>query len=87
MSQALDKVSEELFGRKRSECTDKCVTCGMPVTPESFRDKLSLKEFGISRMCQTCQDEAFEEYCPSDGSASVLVEKYPTPMPNSPGWE
>ena len=29
------------------------------VRPESFRDALSRKEFGISGMCQKCQDETF----------------------------
>lgn len=29
------------------------------VSPESFRDALSRKEFGISGMCQKCQDETF----------------------------
>jgi hypothetical protein len=27
--------------------------------PEDFRDELSRKEFGLSRMCQDCQDEVF----------------------------
>lgn len=29
------------------------------VRPETFRDELSRKEFGISGMCQKCQDETF----------------------------
>ena len=29
--------------------------------PEDFRDDLSRKEFAISRMCQTCQDDTFGE--------------------------
>ncbi len=31
--------------------------CGLPV--EGFKDPLSRKEFGISGMCQNCQDEIF----------------------------
>ena len=34
-----------------------CVTCNGKV--EGFRDELSQKEFLISGMCQTCQDEVF----------------------------
>lgn len=34
--------------------TKVCATCGKPVT--EFRDPLSEKEFGISGMCQKCQD-------------------------------
>jgi len=37
-----------------------CVSCDKKVNPESdFRDYLSVKEFGISRMCQKCQDSVF----------------------------
>lgn len=38
---------------------DKCPTCGMPVG--GFRDELSRKEYGISGMCQACQDSVFGE--------------------------
>lgn len=34
-----------------------CPTCQGDVT--EFRDALSLKEFGISGMCQKCQDSVF----------------------------
>lgn len=34
-----------------------CPTCGGKI--EGFRDKLSAKEFGISGMCQKCQDSVF----------------------------
>lgn len=46
-------------------------TCEEPVSrPDSnepgvlwfrFRDTLSAKEYGISALCQTCQDEVFKE--------------------------
>lgn len=37
-----------------------CATCGDgPVTRESFKDELSVKEYGISGMCQKCQDSVF----------------------------
>ncbi len=34
-----------------------CATCGGDI--KEFRDELSEKEFKISRMCQTCQDDVF----------------------------
>ena len=38
-----------------------CVTCGRSVDPsKDFKDTLSIKEFGISGMCQTCQDSVFD---------------------------
>ena len=54
MVEFLNAFTEKAFGTKFSP-TDVCPTCGR----ESFRDKLSLKEFKISHMCQKCQDEVF----------------------------
>lgn len=34
-----------------------CPTCREPVG--EFRDRLSVKEYGISGMCQKCQDSVF----------------------------
>ena len=39
----------------------KCVFCHSEVYVNSFKDKLSLKEFKISCICQSCQDEFFED--------------------------
>lgn len=36
----------------------KCATCGKPIY--GFKDRLSKKEYGISGMCQECQDSVFE---------------------------
>jgi hypothetical protein len=38
-----------------------CPICGRKVDVAAFRDALSLKEFGISGMCQACQDALFGE--------------------------
>jgi hypothetical protein len=35
-----------------------CSTCGK--IPGVFKDKISLREFYISGMCQRCQDQTFE---------------------------
>jgi len=36
-----------------------CSFCARPLT--AFTDELSKKEYGISGMCQTCQNEVFAE--------------------------
>jgi len=35
-----------------------CVMCKNPVT--QFKDDLSIKEYAISGLCQTCQDSFFD---------------------------
>lgn len=40
----------------------KCATCGKEIPAklmDEFRDAISVKEYYISGMCQTCQDEVF----------------------------
>lgn len=37
----------------------KCPFCGKTIKQEDFRDELSRKEFGISGLCQNCQDAMF----------------------------
>ena len=59
----MDKFKEEmafqLFGRSPSVCKTggQCVSCGE--FNLEFRDELSRKEFGISALCQCCQDGVF----------------------------
>ena len=36
-----------------------CPFCRCSVNAEEFRDKLSLREFEISGLCQNCQDKTF----------------------------
>ncbi len=53
-----EAMSQAAFGRSRNEPV--CVTCGnTKVSPSDFRDDVSRKEFGLSRMCQNCQDDFF----------------------------
>jgi hypothetical protein len=58
---ALDAFITSFLGidRKESVKSKTCATCGVDVELDSFKDKLSLKEFHISGMCQTCQDSVF----------------------------
>lgn len=37
----------------------RCPTCGTDILAGSFRNPLSVKEYGISGMCQRCQDSVF----------------------------
>ena len=36
-----------------------CPTCGKKIRDEDFKDDLSRTEYGISGMCQSCQDSVF----------------------------
>lgn len=36
-----------------------CAICKVEVTPDTFRDALSVREYQISQMCQGCQDSVF----------------------------
>lgn len=48
-------IARELLGRQVLPGT--CHICGDRV--EFFKDQLSLVEYGISGMCQECQDKTF----------------------------
>lgn len=37
----------------------RCPSCGKVIDLASFRDEKSKKEFGISGLCQLCQDDFF----------------------------
>ncbi len=59
----LDRISsQEPFKNKRSKAllAQLCVICETPNL--NFRDQLSEKEYKISGMCQTCQDNYFKEF-------------------------
>lgn len=85
MQRFIDDLTENVFGTPLSEAQDarKCVVCGAgPLTAEDFRDQLSRKEWGISGMCQECQDKTFgeppEESFPEDwGIPTKHEHEYP----------
>ena len=60
MQKVVDSFAKAAFGRTNSEsvATATCVCCGGDAS--TFRDALSRKEFGISGMCQKCQDSVFD---------------------------
>lgn len=58
MQDFLDSFTESAFGTKIDGPV--CVTCrSTKIKSGDFRDDLSRKEFGISHMCQQCQDDVF----------------------------
>lgn len=61
MQRMLDEIGFVAFGRSRTlaKAGSQCVSCGM--LANSFRDDVSRKEYRISGLCQTCQDNVFDE--------------------------
>ena len=57
--QIRENLAFDIFGRslKRSLATAVCVCCKQEAA--SFKDELSKREYGISGLCQKCQDEVF----------------------------
>ena len=57
----LNGFAKKAFGRSQTEAKEKqvCVTCGNKIRMEDFKDQLSIKEYGISGLCQKCQDDTF----------------------------
>jgi hypothetical protein len=71
MEGMLEDLSQRVFGRSRSG--DQCVTCGSTkIAPSDFEDDLSRKEFGISHMCQECQNSVFGGQEEEDAEEMIL---------------
>ena len=89
----LDLLTQIIFnGKDRQTCIEEgtCITCdeakGLIAT--SFRDDVSRKEYAISAMCQSCQDDVFGMGEPEDpwdnewadddalGSAGMGTDEY-----------
>ena len=50
-------LAEKLFGSTEK---GSCVICKKSVDVKTdFKDKLSITEWGLSQLCQQCQDETF----------------------------
>lgn len=63
----MNDLINSLAGRDRQSTISAghCMTCDKENVVGELRDNLSRKEYTISGMCQTCQDETFndpEEY-------------------------
>ena len=60
----LDLLTQIIWnGKDRRTCIEEgvCLTCddAKGIKATSFRDDISRKEYAISAMCQSCQDEVF----------------------------
>lgn len=62
-NKAVRQVMRTLADRPHAKLERRCVIapvgCGKPIT--KFNDELSEKEYGISGLCQACQDRIFKE--------------------------
>lgn len=57
-TQEIKDFIESVFpGTKEAIDMNQCPICKKPIT--AFRNELSIKEYGISGMCQECQDKVF----------------------------
>ena len=62
---AIDALLSEIIfnGKDRVGCIQEgtCITCddAKGIKATSFRDDISRKEYAISAMCQSCQDDVF----------------------------
>jgi hypothetical protein len=45
----------------QAKATGTCTRCKQPVAIDTFKDELSIKEYGISGLCQACQDFLFND--------------------------
>jgi len=61
LEQFKENVGQAAFGRspRLAKAAGQCVQCGE--FNLEFRDELSRKEYGISALCQCCQDSIFGE--------------------------
>jgi len=61
MQKFLDNFAKKAFGRSPTEAKEKgvCVTCGAKIEMGDFKDRISIKEYEISGLCQKCQDDTF----------------------------
>jgi len=61
---SLDAFLAEMMGVSRTDTVrnGNCVSCTTTdISETSFRDDVSRKEYTISGLCQTCQDDVFGE--------------------------
>jgi len=56
-SRPFTRFAAKAIGGHNALGAGRCPTCSGEVT--EFRDDLSIKEFSISGMCQSCQDSVF----------------------------
>jgi hypothetical protein len=62
LEQFKDDIAMTIFGRSATlaKAGKQCVSCGKPA--DKFRDEVSRREYKISCLCQTCQDDVFQPF-------------------------
>lgn len=56
----LNKPARQIFPQAQENINfGKCPLCSKEIKEQDFKDSLSKKEYGISGMCQECQDKTF----------------------------
>lgn len=64
MDRTREVIARLLSARDTALTTRTCPTppigCGQPVDHVPFRDEASVREAGISGLCQVCQDKIFD---------------------------
>jgi hypothetical protein len=62
LEQFQEEMSMTFFGRSVSlaKAANQCVSCGK--SADKFRDNISRREYNISCLCQTCQDDVFQPF-------------------------
>ena len=93
MNGELDLLSQIIWnGKDRRTCIEEgiCLTCddAKGIKATSFRDDISRKEYAISAMCQSCQDDVFghgepdEPYEDEDCDEGIHSEQF-----DRDGWD
>ncbi len=59
MAGSIHYLQEMLEKAKISRKNGECPTCSEKINMSDFPDQISLREFRISGMCQSCQDKTF----------------------------
>ena len=61
VQEKIDGLCKSMFGVSNTAAgaSGICIFCGSNVSYDLFRDDLSRKEYGLSRLCQKCQDLVF----------------------------
>jgi len=57
MEAFLNKIAPHGYDNHQNHCSQ----CGKKQSEDGFRNKISRKEWNISKMCQKCQDRVFGE--------------------------
>jgi len=90
---AIDALLSEIVfnGKDRPTCIREgiCITCddAKGIKATSFRDDISRKEYAISAMCQSCQDDVFGHEEPDEPEDEDYDEGIHSEQFDRDGWD